>query len=111
MRIAELKPVHDVLARVTGAAGVAGWYFSAADDAEAISNLKLEMSPVRSLVAFIGPEGGWTDRELSQFAAANLTAVRLTDTVLRVETAAVAAAAVIGSVVARAAASAARRNA
>ena len=45
----------------------------------------------------IGPEGGWTDQELSAFAAARIEARRLTRTVLRVETAAIAAAAIVES--------------
>lgn len=46
------------------------------------------------IVLVIGPEGGWTARELSAFDAAGARQVRLTHTVLRIETAAVAAAAV-----------------
>jgi hypothetical protein len=47
-----------------------------------------------SLLLLIGPEGGWTEAELAQFRCRNLTGARLTATILRVETAAVAAAAV-----------------
>ena len=43
---------------------------------------------------FIGPEGGWTPQEVETMRRAGLTAVRLTDTILRTETAAVAAAAI-----------------
>lgn len=43
---------------------------------------------------FIGPEGGWTSDELARCRSAGLTGVRLTETILRIETAAVAAAAV-----------------
>jgi 16S rRNA (uracil1498-N3)-methyltransferase len=51
--------------------------------------------PRCSIVAlFIGPEGGWTDAELSMFRERGLTGARLTATILRVETAAVAGAAV-----------------
>jgi 16S rRNA (uracil1498-N3)-methyltransferase len=44
---------------------------------------------------FIGPEGGWTDEELQLFQQHDVTPVKLTDTVLRVETAALVAAAII----------------
>lgn len=44
---------------------------------------------------FIGPEGGWADGERRAFDAAGLTGVRLTDTILRIETAAIAAAALV----------------
>jgi 16S rRNA (uracil1498-N3)-methyltransferase len=49
-----------------------------------------------TIIAFIGPEGGWSEREL-QLAAAqpNLAAVHLTPTVLRVETASAALAAIV----------------
>ena len=46
-------------------------------------------------VLFIGPEGGWTAAEMDAFRTAQIQPVRLTDTVLRIETAAIAAAAVV----------------
>ena len=45
------------------------------------------------LLLLVGPEGGWTDAEAELFADAGATPARLTRTVLRVETAAVVAAA------------------
>lgn len=50
-----------------------------------------------SLALFIGPEGGWTDAELKAMLTGGLTPTRLTGTILRIETAAVAAAAVVMS--------------
>jgi RsmE family RNA methyltransferase len=47
------------------------------------------------LTVLVGPEGGWTADELAACAAAGWTAVGLGRTVLRVETAAVAVAAVV----------------
>ena len=44
---------------------------------------------------FIGPEGGWTNEELDSAAAAGAKFVRLATTVLRIETAAVVAAATV----------------
>jgi 16S rRNA (uracil1498-N3)-methyltransferase len=49
------------------------------------------------LTILVGPEGGWSTDELNLFRNAGITAVRLTGTTLRVETAAVAAAGVIQS--------------
>jgi 16S rRNA (uracil1498-N3)-methyltransferase len=50
------------------------------------------------IIAFIGPEGGWSGGELELAAAqSNLASVRLTDTVLRVETACAAVAAIVAS--------------
>ena len=45
----------------------------------------------------IGPEGGWTGQEVSEMRGRGLTGARLTATILRVETAAVAAAAIVAT--------------
>ena len=98
MRIGELTKLDAAVASVGGGgSNRVGWYFSTAPDARPIATAAAALPANTSLTAFIGPEGGWTDDELSRFAAAGLTPVRLTATVLRVETAAIAAAAVIGS--------------
>jgi 16S rRNA (uracil1498-N3)-methyltransferase len=60
----------------------------------------LSSSPGQTLTLFIGPEGGWTDAELATFAAAGVRPIRLTQSVLRIETAALAAAAVVMTTVA-----------
>jgi 16S rRNA (uracil1498-N3)-methyltransferase len=101
MRVGELTGVDALLESIAKSSDAAGWYFSTADAAPVSEATGALPAGVRSIVALIGPEGGWTPDELTRFAAAGLTAVVLTDTVLRVETAAVAAAAVIGAVVAR----------
>ena len=44
-----------------------------------------------SVLVWVGPEGGWTDAERSNLIANGATAVRLAPTILRTETAAVAA--------------------
>ena len=51
--------------------------------------------PSVRLTAFIGPEGGWTSQEVRQFIDGGATPVRLTSTILRMETAAVTTAAVV----------------
>ena len=43
---------------------------------------------------FIGPEGGWSPEEIEFFARSNIQALKLTETILRVETAAIATASV-----------------
>jgi 16S rRNA (uracil1498-N3)-methyltransferase len=45
----------------------------------------------------IGPEGGWTEDELQLFAASGWQSASLSSTILRAETAAIAAAAVVAS--------------
>jgi 16S rRNA (uracil1498-N3)-methyltransferase len=49
---------------------------------------------VTSVALAIGPEGGWTDDELQAFEAAEWASASLGDTVLRAETAAIAALAI-----------------
>jgi 16S rRNA (uracil1498-N3)-methyltransferase len=100
MRVGELTTVDDLLAMLKTTPGTTGWYLStSAGKPVAEAGISLGAG-VHALVALIGPEGGWTDGEMSRFADAGLTAVALTDTVLRVETAAIATAAVIGTLVA-----------
>jgi 16S rRNA (uracil1498-N3)-methyltransferase len=92
MRIGELT-------RLERAIVAPGWYLSTAADAVPVDVAVEKISADAShLTLFIGPEGGWTDEELSRFAAAGLTPVALTGTILRVETAAVTAAAIVAAV-------------
>jgi 16S rRNA (uracil1498-N3)-methyltransferase len=49
---------------------------------------------IRSLTLAIGPEGGWTPEELRDFATARFIPCSLGDTILRAETAAIAAVAI-----------------
>jgi 16S rRNA (uracil1498-N3)-methyltransferase len=53
-----------------------------------------EVASVDRVLAFIGPEGGWTDAELSDLQAAGCKTVSLGPNVLRIETAAIVVAAV-----------------
>ena len=50
-----------------------------------------------SIAIAVGPEGGWTETELAQFKSAGWRTVTLGNNILRAETAAIAAAAVIQS--------------
>jgi 16S rRNA (uracil1498-N3)-methyltransferase len=52
----------------------------------------------RKMLLLVGPEGGWTEGEEGRMAGRGLTAVTLGATILRVETAAIAAAAVVAAV-------------
>ncbi len=49
-----------------------------------------------SLALAVGPEGGWAEDELERFASANWIAASLGETILRAETAAIAALAIAG---------------
>jgi 16S rRNA (uracil1498-N3)-methyltransferase len=53
--------------------------------------------PFSSLTLLVGPEGGWDEAELARFAERHLTPITLGGTILRVETAAIAAAAVVAA--------------
>src|SRR5688500_1608109 len=48
-----------------------------------------------NLTLVVGPEGGWSDREMARFTEAKCASAKLTTTILRVETAAIAAAAAV----------------
>lgn len=80
-----------------------------ADDAipasKAIMGSGVEDSPIDNrkskienlIIAFVGPEGGWTDDERRAARDAGLTSVSLSPTILRAETAAVALCAVMAA--------------
>ena len=54
-------------------------------------------TPDQELLLAIGPEGGWTEDELSLFSQAGWVSASLGPTILRAETAAIAAAAIVFS--------------
>jgi 16S rRNA (uracil1498-N3)-methyltransferase len=51
-------------------------------------------APISDLLLAIGPEGGWTEEELALFSQSGWTSVSLGSTILRAETAAIAATAI-----------------
>lgn len=65
---------------------------SLAENSKPLIRIKFESKDV---IAFVGPEGGLTEQENELLADAGAVPVRITDTVLRVETAAIAFAAVL----------------
>jgi 16S rRNA (uracil1498-N3)-methyltransferase len=89
MNIAPLTTLDEMISSVTTAI-----YFSTAADAisigPAVDAIRLE-----NVTLLIGPEGGWTENEKTRMKSAGFTAAALTSTILRVETAAVTAAAVV----------------
>jgi 16S rRNA (uracil1498-N3)-methyltransferase len=60
-----------------------------------LSDILRDRPEIRGLTAAIGPEGGWTDEELGLARAHGWQSVRLGPRVLRVETAALAIAAIV----------------
>ena len=96
MRIDELTRLSDYLNNAEPA-GSARYHLSTAPGATPILE-RLSQDAPPAVTALVGPEGGWTDEELAAFDAGGSTAVRLTTTILRVETAAIAIASIVGSV-------------
>lgn len=96
MRIEPLISVDQLIADRMGAnQSIVGWYLSTEPPATPV--MRLLMPPPERILALVGPEGGWTDGEIQAFQNAGFVAVKLTTTILRVETAAVAIAVLIGS--------------
>ncbi|MDD5134437.1 MAG: RsmE family RNA methyltransferase [Phycisphaerae bacterium] len=67
---------------------------SLTDGAESIMNLDFGE---QDIIAFVGPEGGLTDWEEDMLKKINAVPVRLTDTILRIETAAMAIASILAA--------------
>jgi 16S rRNA (uracil1498-N3)-methyltransferase len=98
MRVAELTPLDAMIQRIESSRDAAiAWHFATTENAKPISQLAQKLRPGQSVIGLIGPEGGWTDDEVARFVKSHVAPARLTPTVLRVETAAVAVAAVLGS--------------
>jgi 16S rRNA (uracil1498-N3)-methyltransferase len=95
MRIAPLTPVRDVLRDVPADTTVLPLCTGA--DAKPFSSI-LPFPP--SMLLLVGPEGDWSDAELKLFSDRHLTPISLGATILRVETAAIAAAAVVAALTA-----------
>jgi 16S rRNA (uracil1498-N3)-methyltransferase len=92
MRVEEMVEVGEFVKRLSTERRE-GWYLSTAIGAVPVA--KAVAGGPTDLVLLIGPEGGWTVEEEGMFEANGLTGVSLTGTILRVETAAVAAGAVV----------------
>lgn len=67
---------------------------SLTNNAASVINFKFELEDI---VAFIGPEGGLTDDEENLLKKINAEPVRLTDTILRIETAAITIASILAA--------------
>ncbi len=94
MKIDELTPLARAVqqTRETDSSGRLALFLTTAGTTRTLLRALTESASATRLTLFIGPEGGWTDDETAQFVSAGMLAVALGDTILRVETAAVAAA-------------------
>jgi 16S rRNA (uracil1498-N3)-methyltransferase len=104
MRIEALTPLNDLLSSMAGTTA----YLSTA--AGALPLTAILHPPSSSLTLLVGPEGGWSEAELALFAERHLTGITLGGTILRVETAAIAAAAVVAALAPRVPAEAPQRS-
>jgi len=93
MTIDDLTPLQQA---IEIAADMNGFYL---DPIAEISVIQSQIANRKSQIHFIGPEGGWTDDEIAMFKNAHLTGLKLTTTILRVETAAIATAAIVLSMI------------
>jgi 16S rRNA (uracil1498-N3)-methyltransferase len=93
--IMQIHPPTELQAMLDQATPGLAWHLSTAEKAQRI--LDIISSIQGDVILFVGPEGGWTEDEISEFESRRIAAVSLTRTVLRVETAAIAAAAIIQS--------------
>jgi 16S rRNA (uracil1498-N3)-methyltransferase len=57
-----------------------------------LTDLLVDIKPSNERILLIGPEGGWTNAEMDSFDEMGVIGAKLTSTILRVETAAIAAA-------------------
>jgi 16S rRNA (uracil1498-N3)-methyltransferase len=101
MQIDPLIPLSSFLGRAPKASGSSpeapspAWgYLSTATPCLPLPSI---LHPPSSLTLLVGPEGGWSDGERAAFAERHLTPVTLGTTILRVETAAIAAAAIVAA--------------
>jgi 16S rRNA (uracil1498-N3)-methyltransferase len=91
MQIAELRSVTNLLAELKGMEATSVVYLSTKSGASSLAEAVAPVTQARTLL-LIGPEGGWSDAEIEMFELGGIIGARLTETVLRVETAAVAGA-------------------
>jgi len=96
MQVGELMPLQRVLSESVRV-GKLPLVLSTSAEAMPIARAMLSLAHASELIVFVGPEGGWTTEEQSAFQDAGAVGARLTGTILRIETAAVAAAAVVQS--------------
>jgi 16S rRNA (uracil1498-N3)-methyltransferase len=96
-RRAFLPEVSEPIAFQAALAFQATHRFALDEDADAPRLIAPAVNVSDSIALLIGPEGGWTEEERGEFVAAGWTRASLGPLILRAETAAIAALAIVGS--------------
>ena len=92
MRIDALSNVSDALTQAIGGGGAV--WMTPDENAQPIAEVLDQFAAARCVTIFIGPEGGWDGKEADEFKRRGAVAARFgRSTILRTETAAIAAAA------------------
>jgi 16S rRNA (uracil1498-N3)-methyltransferase len=81
-------------AKLEDALGISADISILLDESENAVHLRDSVEPGRTLALALGPEGGWTSDEVQRFQAAGWKSASLGSTILRAETAAIAATAI-----------------
>ena len=95
MKIGEVTPFGIAL-RNALSNGMA-WCLSTSPEARPILTQALDAPPTGKLTLFIGPEGDWSPEEIEGFTSVHVPQISLGPIILRVETAAMTAAAVVAA--------------
>ena len=95
----EISPLTalPVLVRERQAQNAVRWFLTTHRPSQVFSDAVQKLQTGHAVCLLIGPEGGWTDEEEDAFRAADFTAVALTPSILRIETAALIAAGAVAS--------------
>jgi 16S rRNA (uracil1498-N3)-methyltransferase len=93
--VMRIEASRELDSAMTQAASGRAWHLSTGEKAKKMAEIVGGMEG--DVTLFIGPEGGWTEQETAAFEERGIAGVRLTQTVLRIETAAIAAAALVQS--------------
>ena len=95
----EISPLTalPVLVRDVQSENASRWFLTTHPPAQVFADAVQMLQTGQVMYLLIGPEGGWTDQEEDAFRAAGFTAVALTPSILRIETAALVAAGAVAS--------------
>lgn len=88
--VPRVEPSQSVASAVARRGEFHAGLVAAPSSAENFSQALAALPRDASVLAFVGPEGGWTPAELQAFASAEIRPVALSPSILRTETAAVA---------------------